>query len=251
MFAGVVAAGVMSGCCDYTYDDLVDPCWPQRYACQARGEVNTPLATQAANGLVLEQTVWNYHFDLKKDDKGKVYSDLTPGGRAHLAYLARRRPAPITDIYLQTAQDVAYDSAKPDQFVQDRAELDAARVKAVTDYLSAVRPDVPFRVCVHDPHEVGLHGKEVRRAIGAMHNSPVGSLPAGSFGGGVPVHGSAGRGADPTAQGTQGIDQNVNQAVQQQVDQEVNQPGVVPSTPDVPPVPVPAPAGGGLPPRQP
>lgn len=187
--AGCMAASLVSavGCGDYTYDDIVDPCWPQRYACVARHEVNTPLATQADNGAVLEQTVWDYHFGADKD--GNVV--LTRAGIEKLNSLARRRPTPMPEIFVQTAQNVEYNAATPEQFATKRQEVDGKRVKAVTDYLAAARPDVPFKVAVHDPQRVGLNGIEVNRAVGNMHYSSVGNIPYDSFGNGRPYHGNS------------------------------------------------------------
>src|SRR3954453_10883192 len=79
------AAAASQGC--YGYRDLVDPCYPQRYSFMARKEVKAALAPQVNNGHVLDQTMWNYHFEPGTDR-------LTAGGIEHLAYLARRRPAP-------------------------------------------------------------------------------------------------------------------------------------------------------------
>ena len=92
---GCAAALAGTGGC-YTYRDLVDPCYPARYEYMARREVNTALAPQVINGHVLDQTIWNHMFEPNTDK-------LTPGGVAHLAYLARRRPAPDPTVYVQTA----------------------------------------------------------------------------------------------------------------------------------------------------
>ena len=54
---------------------------------------------QVHNGHVLDQTVWNSHFEPGTDH-------LTAGGLAHLDYLARRRPAPDTTVFLEVAKDV-------------------------------------------------------------------------------------------------------------------------------------------------
>src|SRR5437660_186226 len=89
-----LAGGTMTalgGC--YGYHDLVDPCYPQRYEYAARTEVRESFAPQVANGHVLDQTVWNWQFE-----SGTAV--LTPAGMEHLAYLARRRPAPDPTIYL-------------------------------------------------------------------------------------------------------------------------------------------------------
>ena len=191
LLGGVVAAGLfaVTGCCDYEYYDLVDPCWPQRYNCKARHEVNTPLATQAANGQVLEQTVWNHHF--VTGPNGEPTAVLHPAGRAHLDYLVRRRPYPMPEIYLQTAHDLPYDPANPGAFAELREKLDKDRAKAIQDYLSVARADVPFHVTVHDPAPVGISGVEAARAVDNVHYSSVGNLPPGEFGEGLPRHGTA------------------------------------------------------------
>ena len=88
------------GC--YTWGDVVDPCYPQRYEFAARQEVKQAFSPQVQNGHILDQTVWNYHFE-------PGTATLTPAGLEHLAYLARRRPCPDPTIYLQVAQDIPYD----------------------------------------------------------------------------------------------------------------------------------------------
>ena len=54
----------LAGCA--AYRDIVDPCWPERYNYMARQEVKEGFAPQVQNGHVLDQTVWNYHFEAKK-----------------------------------------------------------------------------------------------------------------------------------------------------------------------------------------
>jgi len=169
----LAACASVAGCEHYaSYNDLVDPCWPQRYCCMAREEVNAPFGTQAANGLVLDQTVWNYHF-VDGSDK------LTPMGLGHLDRLARRRPGPVPEIYLQTAQDVRYDVAKPDALMSSRNELDNKRMKAISDYLSAVRADMPFKVAVHNPSPVGMSAVEASIATSAHIGAAVGTINGG------------------------------------------------------------------------
>jgi len=167
----------LAGC--GTYRDLVDPCYPERYAFQARQSVQSTLAAQVNNGHVLDQTVWNHYFEAGTDK-------LTPGGQTHLAYLARRRPQPDTKIYLQTAQDVAYDAEKVEKFVNDRAELDSKRTQAVQKYLNAQtagRP-VTFEVAVHDPSGVGLPAVGVNQAVLKHYGNYQGMMsPSGSSGG--------------------------------------------------------------------
>ncbi|HZU37657.1 MAG TPA: type II secretion system F family protein [Gemmataceae bacterium] len=149
----VVGLATAAGC---VCDDVVDPCYPERYEAMSRQEANAAFAPQMNNGHVLDQTVWNYDFQSGTDV-------LTAGGRDHLAYLARRRPAPDPVVYLQTAQDVAYDPAAPDRYMVDRNQLDARRVVAVQKYLAAIggARGIPFEVKVHDPPQVGTEGVPV------------------------------------------------------------------------------------------
>jgi hypothetical protein len=147
------AAGVGGlGC--YTYHDLVDPCYPERYNFQARKEVVASYSPQIQNGHVLDQTVWNYDFEAGTDR-------LTGGGLEHLAYMARRRPQPDTTVYLQTAQDVAYDPANTDELGQKRQDIDAKRVVAIQKFLNAQTGGRrgEFQVLIHDPSEVGVSGE--------------------------------------------------------------------------------------------
>jgi hypothetical protein len=172
------------GC--YTYHDLVDPCYPERYNFQARKEVVGSYSPQIQNGHVLDQTVWNYDFEAGTDK-------LTGGGLEHLAYMARRRPAPDTTVYLQTAQDVAYDSAKPDELFQKRQDIDSKRAAAVQKFLNAQTGGRrgEFTVLIHDPSEVGLPGEwaageyvqELGRVRGGLQTGGGGTTSGGAGGG--------------------------------------------------------------------
>ena len=73
----------------------------------ARREVVDAIAPQVQNGHVLDQTVWNYMFAAGTDELNGV-------GMAKLDYIVRMRPAPDPQIFVQTAQDVFYDPAQPD-----------------------------------------------------------------------------------------------------------------------------------------
>jgi hypothetical protein len=169
-----------------TYRDLVDPCYPARYSALSRQSVNETFAAQVNNGHVLDQTVWNYHFE-------KGTNKLTPMGEAHLAYLARRRPNPDAKLFLQTAQDVPFDPANPGEFARMRSKLDADRVQTVLGFVQAQtagRP-VPFDVTVHDPAEVGMSANRMFRtpsqgegAVLEMERGYKGILAAPGGGGG-------------------------------------------------------------------
>src|SRR5262249_15993864 len=122
----------LTGCVgtDCSYDDIVDPCYPQRYWAMSRREVNEAMAPQMMNGHILDQTVWDHQLEAGTDK-------LTPGGLEHLKYLARRRPHADPVIFLQAAQDVPYDPAAPDLYARARAELNNKRVQAVQKFLVA------------------------------------------------------------------------------------------------------------------
>jgi len=165
------------GC--YCYDELVDPCYPERYNAMARQETNAAFGPQVDNGHVLDQTVWNSHFEAGGDK-------LTVGGQEHLAYLARRRPYPDPRIFLQTANDVAYDPAAPEKYANARADLNEKRVQSIQRFLNAHlsgRP-VTFNVEVHDPAEVGMAAAPVGIAIQKRNLGAQGVMKPFSGGGG-------------------------------------------------------------------
>jgi len=174
------------------YRDLVDPCYPARYNAMAMASVNDTFAAQVNNGHVLDQTVWNYHFE-------RGTAKLTSMGETHLAYLARRRPAPDPKVFLQTAQDVVYDPANPGEFAKGRAKLDGDRTQVVMNFLqadTAGRP-VAFDVTVHDPAETGMYAQRMLQfpqpgtgAVPDMQKGYKGTLPLTTGGGGASGGGS-------------------------------------------------------------
>jgi hypothetical protein len=160
------------------YKDCVDPCYPQRYEYMARKEVYAAFGAQVAHGHMLDQTVWNYHFDAGTDR-------LNAMGLDHLASLARRLPQPDTLLFLQTAQDVTYDPAAPDKMSDARADLNAKRIAAVQRFLLAQTAGhgLDFQVVPIDPSEVGLPAVPVQAAITQLWTTRFrGGLP--TFGGG-------------------------------------------------------------------
>lgn len=86
----------ITGC--FGYRDVVDPYYPKRYNVDARNSVRTALAPQVSNGNVLDQTVWDFHFESGKPE-------LNAMGKDHLKRLARRRPVAQEVIFLQVAQN--------------------------------------------------------------------------------------------------------------------------------------------------
>jgi hypothetical protein len=160
--------------------DYVDPCWPERYNSVARQEVLEPFAAQAMNGAVIDNTVWNYHFEPQSDR-------LTPAGLEKIDYLVRRRPAPETHLFVQTARDLAYTPETADKYVADRLALDAKRMAAVKKYFAtqaAAKGIVPD-VQVIDPSDPSI---PARYPGNAFNNLPArytaGPLAGSSSGGG-------------------------------------------------------------------
>ncbi len=191
------AAGVGGlGC--YTYHDLVDPCYPERYNYMARKEVVAAYSPQIQNGHVLDQTVWNYDFEAGTDK-------LTGGGLEHLAYLARRRPTPDTTVYLQTAQDVSYDPAKPEDLANKRQDIDGKRVAAIQKFLNAQTNGRrgEFTVLIHDPSEVGVSGAWAASESAQVLGRVRGGLQTGGGGAAASsVESAAGAAAGASSTGT-------------------------------------------------
>lgn len=178
------ALAAMGGC--HHYRDLVDPCYPERYWHESQQNVHEGIAPQVRNGRVLDQTMWNYHFEQGSDR-------LTKGGQNHLAYLARRRPTPDPMVFLQTAQDIDYSAEKPAEFAEKRSMLDALRKTAIENYWMAVsagglaqKPEV----MVHNPPEPGMSGIQASTALQQMNTTSRATLPgtggtSGAGGGGA------------------------------------------------------------------
>lgn len=194
--AGMLSALALSSGCD-CYRNIVDPCYPERYEHASRHELNATMAPQVSNGHVLDQTVWNNQFEPGTER-------LTAGGLEHLAYLARRRPYPDTTIYLQTAQDLPYNAASPEKLAEARAALDAKRIQAIQNFLTAQTAGrhESFEVVIHDPADVSIAAAPVAVSIQKLYAGSQGVLPttagAGasstSGGGGVASGGGGGGG---------------------------------------------------------
>jgi len=162
--------------------DLYDRCYPQRYWWTSRMAVNQAMSPQVQNGHVLDQTVWNWHFEPGS-------AALTEGGLAHLAYLARRRPQPDCTLYLQTANDLRYDAACPDRLAGARQELDTLRVQSIQKFLvahTAGRP-IDFQVLIHDPGDPTQAAIPVGNSVTQMYlryRGGLSNIAGGASGGG-------------------------------------------------------------------
>ena len=153
------------------------------------------VRAQVANGHILDQTMWNYHFEPGSDI-------LTQGGLIHLAYLARRRPHADPVVFLQTAHDIPYDPVRPSNLPSQRGELDAKRAAAIKNYLVAEtaggRPTA-FEVVVHNPPpDIGLAAVPVGNSLRQLYFTPRAVLPGSQ---GVNTVGGAGAGGAGAAGG--------------------------------------------------
>ncbi len=190
------------GCQDgERYRNLVDPCHMERYGAVARQEVITGFTPQVHNGRILDQTIWNYHFDSGTDK-------LNPSGMDKLDQLVRRRPEPDQRVFLATARDLIYNVDKPDEYAETRRDLDAKRSIAIQKYLAvqtAGRP-MQFDVLIHDPADPAIPGAGIRNAISTQRTNYTGVLTRGGGGGagggaGTGGAGGVGAGGVPTGGG--------------------------------------------------
>jgi hypothetical protein len=145
------------GC--YHYRELVDPCWPERYNSIARQSVRDITNAQADKGHVLDQTIWNWHF--RVDEKTGAATDLlNPAGIEQLKYISRRLPVPDSQLYLQNAQDIAYDGkADPVNFVKARQQLNDRRVASIQRVLATqvFSGTAGYSVAIHDFAPPGIN----------------------------------------------------------------------------------------------
>ncbi|MSU78548.1 MAG: hypothetical protein EXS16_10695 [Gemmataceae bacterium] len=147
-FGSLLFASV--GC--YHYRELVDPCWPERYNSMARQSVRDIHNAQAEKGHVLDQTIWNYHFEVDPKTDGPT-DRLNAMGIEHLKYLSRKLPVPDPQLYLQHAQDISYASnVAPGKLVDSRNQLNTRRSQAVEHFLATqtVGRSTSYQIAVHD-----------------------------------------------------------------------------------------------------
>jgi hypothetical protein len=157
----------MVGCAHY--NDVVDPCYPERYEAMARKQVNDAFGAQVTNGHVLDQTVWESHFK-------EGTSELSLLGREHLDYIIRRRPCADTTVYVQTAGDIPFDPANPGKFIEARNKLNFERKEVVEKYLAAASNgrNLTFEVKLHDPATAGMSAVPANAAIKLRYLAPPG-----------------------------------------------------------------------------
>lgn len=193
----VLVGGALAAGCHHSETDRWhgDPCWPDRYENEARRSQVAAFEPQVLNGHILDQTIWNMQFDYGTDK-------LTGAGIDKLDQLARRRPAPDTRIFLQTARDIPYDAERAGDYATKRTELDTKRVAAIKKYLATSLTGRPstFEIEVHDPAPPGIDGAAPRvivpsprtRAMGAEGQGGAGTPPGATPPGGTPPSGGSG-----------------------------------------------------------
>ena len=176
-----------TGC--FGYRDVVDPYYPKRYNVDARNSVRTALAPQVSNGNVLDQTVWDFHFETGKPE-------LNAMGKDHLKRLARRRPVAQEVIFLQVAQN-------PDENANNK-ELNKARSENIKTYMTKISQDKvhpEFQVVLHDPAEVSGSGIEAARIINGKQSGVSGIFTNGQSGS---SSGGSNTGSSGSGSGTSG-----------------------------------------------
>jgi len=177
----------ITGC--FGYRDVVDPYYPKRYNVDARNSVRASLAPQVSNGNVLDQTVWDFHFETGKPE-------LNAMGKDHLKRLARRRPVAQEVIFLQVAQN-------PDENANNK-ELNKARSENIKTYMTKISEDKvhpEFQVVLHDPAEVSGSGIEAARIINGKQSGVSGIFTNGQSGS---SSGGSNTGSSGSGSGTSG-----------------------------------------------
>lgn len=164
------------------YRNAVDPSWPERYSHTARLETLAPFQVQAQNGMYLDQTIWNYHFEPATDK-------LTAAGIERLDYMVRKRGVPEGKVFLQTARDIGFDPNAAEKYADTRRDLDQRRAAAVHKYLAAQTAASPmaFEIQVHDPADPGFPAQflgNAVRSLGTQYGANIGGGAGGAGGGG-------------------------------------------------------------------
>lgn len=184
------------------YRNHVDPSWPERYNHTARAETLAPFQVQAQNGMYLDQTVWNYHFEPAGDK-------LSAAGIERLDYIVRKRGLPEGKVYLQTARDIGFDANAPEKYADTRRDLDQRRAAMVHKYLAAQTAAQPmaFEIQVHDPADPGFPAQflgNAVRSLGAQYGSSIGGGGGGGGSGSSSGTGGGASGGGSSAGGSSG-----------------------------------------------
>jgi len=186
------------------YDNLVDRSWPERYSYQAREPVLSAFEQQVNNAEILNQTMWNYHFDAGT-------AKLNANGREKLDLIARKRPSPDGKLYVQTARDLVYDDKSPEKLPGERIKLDVDRAQSVLAYMATqpISRMVTFDVQPIDAIDPGMNSQGPATAVRSLPSqylsgitSSGGAQVTGTGGGQAPGGGGPGGGGPVTGGGT-------------------------------------------------
>jgi len=195
-----VAGGLMAAGCTSS-EKHGDPCWPDRYANEARQLTVASFQPQVDNGHILDHTIWNFHFEYGSEK-------LNGAGMDKLDQLARRRPAPDVHLFLQTTRDIAYDAEKPADYASKRVDLDNKRVASVQKYLKATLTgrETTFDIQIHDPAYPGVDvnpGVAPRVYVPTPQDRSRGAnvpaIPVSGIGGGTAAGGASAAPGGPTS----------------------------------------------------
>ena len=172
------AVGLVSliGC--YHYRELVDPCWPERYNSIARHSVRDFHNAQADRGHMLEQTIWNWHFE--QDKTGAPTERLNGAGMEVLRRIARTLPAPDPQLYVQNAEDLLYTDGAAEKIVAQREMLNKRRIDTVLRFMSTqMSPGAPmtYQVAVHNFYPPSMQGNWPPIALEQIERNIKGGLP--------------------------------------------------------------------------
>ena len=141
---------------NYDWEQLhTDNCWPEQYHRESTRRTEAPFRKQYVNGLVIEQTLYTFHFKPERAENEEIKGELSPAGLSRLQYLTRRRPYIIPQIYLQTSFDPELDKR--------RVETIVAQAKQYT-----FGAEVPWTVSLVNRMPRGLFGAEGPKAINNM-----------------------------------------------------------------------------------
>jgi hypothetical protein len=134
------------------------------------------------NGDVLNKTIFNHYFEFGTDT-------ITVAGIEKLNSLARTRPAPDPELFIQTARDFPANT-DPTKLADLRTELDAKRAAVIQQYLASQPTFAPvaYKIYVHDPIVPSIYAEMALRS----YNGSLQGYRGGVTGGGTGVLGTGG-----------------------------------------------------------
>jgi hypothetical protein len=157
--------------------------WAEMFNQQAQEATSAPFAVQVANGQVLDQTLWGYHF--KIEQPGELHpsqpGELHPSGMNLLDRLSRQvraeGPGACLRLYLQRSQ-LRPSQVEPAKMIAQRDEQDRERIEAIHRYLAGAWPDIVYVIEVHDPHPVGMTSEDATAAFNGQQGTSFGYIPS-------------------------------------------------------------------------